>query len=840
MMTLRLALRFARRELRAGLRGFWVFLACLTLGVGAIAAVGSVRAAIEAGLHEQGAVLLGGDARMRFSYRFASAAERDWMAARALRVSEVVDFRSMAVVGDERALTQVKAVDGGWPLLGQAELDPPMPVATALGEQDGLPGAVLDPVLIDRLGLAIGDVFKLGAQEFRLSAALRGEPDNASGGFGLGPRTLVRSAALATSGLLQPGTVFETEYRMILPEGADLEALKEQAQEQFRDTGMRWQDRRNGAPGVERFVDRIGSFLVLVGLAGLIVGGVGVSAAVRAYLGRKTAVIATLKALGAEERLIFALYFTQIGALALLGIAGGLVIGAGLPLALAPLLEGYLPLPARFGLHPGALAEAALYGALTAFLFTLWPLSRTVGVRAAALFRGTVDRGVLPRPAVLAGLVLGLAALLATAVAFSGVPGLALATTGGIALALAALGGAALILRAFARRMAGRDIVRGRPALRLALAAVGGKGEGVVSVVLSLGLGLAVLASVGQISANLQRAIDSELPKVAPSYFFVDIQGGQLDGFLDRLRGDPAVSRVDTAPMLRGVLTRINGQPAREVAGDHWMLRGDRGVTYSAALPENTTLVEGAWWAEDYAGPPLVSFGAEQAKELGLKLGDAITVNILGRDLDATIASLRAVDFSTAGIGFVMSFNPAAVVGAPHSHIATLYVDQAAEAAILRDLAQDYPNVTAIRVRDAIAQGEEALSAISVATAYASGVTLLIGLVVLIGTAAAGESARVYEAALLKVLGAARGRILFSFALRSALMGGAAGLVAIGAGALAGWAVMRFVMDAPFRFEPVFAVLIVLAGLLATLAAGLGFAWRPLAARPAQVLRARE
>jgi putative ABC transport system permease protein len=383
-------------------------------------------------------------------------------------------------------------------------------------------------------------------------------------------------------------------------------------------------------------------------------------------------------------------------------------------------------------------------------------------------------------------------------------------------------------------------LARGRPALRLALGAVGGPREEATAVVLSLGLGLAVLAAVGQIDANLRSAIARDLPKVAPSFFFLDIQKDQIAGFLDYLAKDRAVTRVDSAPMLRGIITRINGEDARKIAGDHWVLRGDRGVTFSDTLPDDTRLTAGEWWPAGYDGPPQVSFAAEPAQEMGLKLGDMLTVNILGRDIEAKITSFREVRFETAGMGFVMAMNPAAVAGAPYTSIATVYTDEADEARILRDLATKYPNITAIRVKDAIGRVTEALAAIARATAIAAGATLLTGLVVLVGAAAAGERARVFEAAVLKTLGATRGKVLASFALRSALMGAAAGVVAILSGGIAGWAVMRFVMDGTYRFEPVSAVAIVAGGALASLLAGLAFALRPLAARPARVLRARD
>jgi len=841
-----LAARIARRELRGGLKGFWVFLACLALGVGAIAAVGSVRASIEAGLSREGAALLGGDASISFTYRFASEAELAWIQRNALQVSEIVDFRSMAVVGEgagaERALTQVKGVDDAYPLVGELRLDPPLPVAEALGTAaSGLPGAVMDRLLADRLGLELGDHFRLGVQAFELTSILVSEPDAGASGFGFGPRTIVRTEALAASELLGPGTLYDSRYRMLLPPGTDLDALRAEALAAFPESGLRWRDARRGAPGIENFVDRMGAFLVLVGLAGLAVGGVGVSAAVRAYLEKKTEVIAILKTLGAPGRTIFLVYFLQIGALTALGVGLGVALGAAVPILLAPVLEARLPVPAVFTLHPAPLAEAALYGVLTALVFTLWPLARTEEVRAAALFRdaGGVTRA-WPRPVYLAATAALIGALVGAAAWFSGVPLLAFATAGGILGALAVLVLAAVAVRRLARGLARARAVRGRTALRLALGAIGGPREEAASVVLSLGLGLTVLAAVGQIEANLRLAIERDLPERAPSYFFVDIQTDQLPGFLQRLEDDPLVSNVETAPMLRGILTRINDRPAAEVAPGHWVLRGDRGVTYSAEPPPGTQITAGEWWASDHAGAPQVSFSADIAAEIGLRLGDTITVNILGRDITATVANFRVVDFSTAGIGFVMAMNPAALQGAPHTHIATVYAAEEAEAAILRDLAGAYPNITAVRVREAIDRAAEALSGIAAATAWAAGATLVTGFIVLIGAAAAGERGRVFEAAVLKTLGATRRRILTSFALRSALLGAAAGSVAILGGGLAGWGVMTFVMQTSYRFEPVSAVAIVLGGVVATLLAGLAFAARPLAARPARVLRAQD
>ena len=507
-------------------------------------------------------------------------------------------------------------------------------------------------------------------------------------------------------------------------------------------------------------------------------------------------------------------------------------------MAFAPIIEARLPIPADFTLHAAPLFEAAIYGVLAALIFTLWPLARTEDIKAATLFRDAFGAGrMFPALKYLIATVVLFAILIGTAILFSGTAFLTLWTAGGILFALALLVAAAAFARWTARRF--RRTARGRPALRAALGSIGARNGETTSVVLSLGLGLAVLAAVGQIDGNLRASIADELPDVAPSYFFVDIQPDQIDGFRARLDDDPQVSDYEATPMLRGVITQINGQAARDVT-DHWVIRGDRGITYSALPSEGTIITDGNLWPEDYTGPPLISFATEEGAEMGLRIGDTITTNILGRDITVTIANFREVSFEDAGIGFIMSMNPSALQGAPHSWISTVYSEPEAEAAILRDLATAYPNITAIRVRDAIDQVVQLLGGISAATRYGALATLLTGFLVLIGAAAAGERARTYEAAVLKTLGASRGTILRSFALRSALLGLAASIVALTAGIAGGWAVSTFIMETDYTPIWTSAGTIIFGGMATTLIAGLAFAWRPLSAKPAQVLRSRE
>ncbi|MEM7057459.1 MAG: FtsX-like permease family protein [Pseudomonadota bacterium] len=830
----------ALRELRGGLAGFRVFLACLILGVAGIAAVGSLTAAIQRGLDAEGQAILGGDAAATFSYRFAEDEELTWLDAQG-EVSNQVTLRSMLVRGEDRMLSEVKAVDGAYPLYGAATLRGGGALQEALAVQDGLPGLVTERVIAERMGLEPGDEVRLGSGTFRFQGVIEAEPDRASAGFAMGPRVLTSVDGLRDAGMLAPGVLFRAGYRVKLPEGANLDQLEESFKTAFPEAGARWRDRRAAAPGITRFVDRLGAFLTIVGIASLAVGGVGIGAAVRGYLTRKVRVIAALRTLGATAGTVFAAYLIQVGLIAAMGIVIGLAMGGGLVAGLGPVLAKDLPVPAEFSLYPAPLAQAGLFGALAVGLFTLWPLAWILRVRPAELFRNETE---LPRPwpgwGIVGIITLLAAALVGAIIGLSATPELAAWCLGGIA-------GAFIILRALgwvgawlARRLSHSRLAARRPSLRLALGAIGAPTAGTPGVVLALGLGLGVLAAISQIDSNMQGLLKGQLPENAPAFFFVDIQNAQLNEFRETVMAEDGTERMSSAPMLRGVLTHLNEVPAAEAAIDPaaaWVLRGDRGVSYAATVPEGVTVTEGAWWADNYTGPPLVSFADEEGRELGLSLGSTVTVNILGRPITATVANFREVDWRGMGINFLMIMSPGALAGAPHTHIATLYAEPKAEAPVMRTLGKSMPNVTPVLVRDQIDRVSDGLDQLGAATRWGALAVLLTGLAVLIGVAAAGEDRRRAEAAILKVLGASRAAILGSFAFRAALTGALAALVALLWGTVSAWAVITFVFEADFALPIGSTIAIILAGMGLSLAAGLVFALGPLKARPAGVLR---
>ncbi len=772
-MTLPLAFRLARREMRGGLRGFGIFLACLAIGVAAIAGVGSLAAAVDAGLKGDARIVLGGDVEFHLINRPASA-EQIAAFGRGGAVAEIAQMRAMArrADGERRSLIDLKAVDGAYPLYGEVALSPTQNVADALARRDGKWGAVVDAAILPRLDLALGDTIRIGDGEFTIRAVLTREPDFGGNMLIFGPRVMVDMGGLAATNLVQPGSLISHSYRVRLADGVALPRFVADIAARFPDAGWRIRDASNATPSIERFLDRVTLFLTLVGLTALLVGGVGIGNAVRGYLAGRTATIATLKCLGAPGGLIFRLYFMQIMVLGAGGIVLGLAVGGIAPIVFARLLAAQLPVAARIGFYPEPLAVAAAFGFLVTAVFSLWPLGSARDVPAAV--------GRVRRP------------------------------------------------------------MESRPSLRLALANLHRPGAPTGSVVLSLGIGLTVLVTIALVEGNLLREVRDALPAAAPSYFFIDIQPDQVVAFDALMTTTPGVTGFERVPSLRGRITRINGVPVERVAvaaDAQWAVASERGLTYAAEPPRGSRIVAGKWWPPDYAGPPLVSLDAEIARGMGLGIGDTLTVNVLGREVTAEVASLRAIEWTSLGINYVIVFAPGTLEAAPQTHIATARATPAAEDALERAVTDRFPNVSAIRVKDALDAIARILGQIAIAMRVTAAITVIAGTLVLAGAVAAGHRRRVYDAVVLKVLGATRGDFGRVFVVEYGLLGLATAAIAALIGSIAAYLLLTRVMRADWVFLPGAVLAITLLATILTLVIGFAGTWKALGAKAAPLLR---
>ena len=793
---MRLAFRLAARELRGGVRGLRIVLACLALGVAVIAGVGSLRVAIERGLDADGRRILGGDLEVEGGAQPLPDALRDWLRARGGRLSDVVLMRSMLVApSGERQLVELKAVDGAWPLVGSATPSP-----AALAERDGRFGVAAEPVVLDRLGLHPGDKVRLGNATLQLRAALTEEPDRIAGPSMLGARALVPLAALPSTGLIAPGSMVQYALRVVLPPGSGVSA--DAIRSAFPDQGWRIRGPREAAPGVSRFIEQTSLFMSLVGLTALLVGGIGVANGVRAWIEGRGRTIATLRCLGGSGALVFQVCLIQVLALAGLGIAVGLVGGAALPSVLAAVLAGSLPVPPRLGLFPGPLAQAAGFGLLTALTFSLWPLGRVRHIAGAALFRDALlPERARPGAGIIAANVLLAAALVGMIVATAPDRRFALwfcAAAAG-ALLLFRLAGAGLVAAA---RVAPRLPA---PWARLGVANLHRPGSATPLMLVSVGLGLSTLAAVALIQGNVRQQVLEQLPANAPSFFFVDIQSDQIDRFDALVNHAAGVTSVHRMPSLRSRVVAVKGVPAEQVHATpetRWALRGDRGLTHAAEPPDGTHLVAGQWWPADYDGPPLVSFDAGLAKGWGVGLGDVIRVNVLGRDVDLKVANLRDIAWRSLSLNFAMIASPGLLTHAPHSFIATVRAAPAAQGALLRVVTDALPNVTGIRIEDILRSVADLLDRIATALAATGSVPLIAGMLVLAGAVASGQQRRLREAVVLKTLGATRAQIRAAWLVEFGVLGLVAGLIAALVGTAASYGVVHFLMAAEWAFLP--------------------------------------
>jgi putative ABC transport system permease protein len=800
-----LVLSIALRDMRGGLSGFRVFIACVALGVMVITGVGAVSDALRAGFEAQGEAILGGDVTLARTHTRADEQER--AAINGLgRVSESATMRTMARRPDnsDQALAELKAVDQQYPLVGQVEIEGGGSFQDALRE-----GAVVDAGLLERLKLKVGDNIGIGGVDVKVAGVLKSEPDGITDRLTYGPRVLLSEPTLEKTGIIKPGTLVRWRYAVKLNEAATSEAdfisVRERISSELPEAGFTIADRRDPSPQVTRTLERLRQFLTLVGLTSLLVGGVGVANAVSTFIDKRRKVVATMKSIGATSRVVLAIFLTEVMAVAAIGVAIGLAFGALAPFALDALFGDLLPVAAKMTVTPLSIVTALVYGFGVALLFALWPLGRVERVSATALFRDEVtSERTLPRAWVILATIGIAAALFGFAMLTSDSTRIAVYFSLGLIVVFAVFYALGAAVTWVAQRTPRPRI----PELSLAIGNLGAPGGLTRSVVLSLGAGLSLLVAVALADASLVRELKDRLPTSSPDYFVLDVPKEDFGALSGLVEAKVPGAVLEEAPMLRGRLVRLNDVPVEEVKAPpeaQWVLNGDRGLSYAADVPPGSHVVQGEWWPKDYDGEPLVSFEAELAGKLGLKLGDSVTVNVLGRNVTARISNLREVKWESLAINFVMLFPPNTLQGAPHNLLVTIQLPEgtplAQEGDALREVSKAYPSVTAIRVKDVLVMVGGVFAQVMTAVRAAGSVTLIAGALVLAGALATAQRRRILEAVILKTLGATRRRILTAHFLEYLILAAITALFAVGLGTVAASIVLSQLMHIPFVFS---------------------------------------
>ncbi len=834
------AWRLARRDLSARFRGLRLLLACLFLGVGALAATGTLTATIDRSLATRGRETLGGDVQLTLWQRDLSPPERAAL-SRYGTLSSGTRMQAMATGADAVAAPiELKAVDANWPLVGRLTL--------ADGREVGAPhagGAYLSDGAAQRLGLHIGQNFNLSGQILTVQGIIADEPDRLSEGFALGPTIITDAGFPHRAGLDGPGAMLRSRTRMACAHACDAQAIADRLKAQFPSSGLVIRTRDNAAPGAENFLARMGDFLSLVGLAALMIAGLGIGGGTASYLEARRQAIATLKVLGATSGDIARIYILQIAAAALAGSLAGLVVGTAMVPLLTHALSALLPVEEGVVLSPLALGRAGAWGLLVALVFAAPPLAAARAWPAMALMRARVDGlGGIPRAA-LAPVALGLVAIVALAFAGSR----DLRTTGlfigGALGAFAGLGALGWGIRHLAARLP-----RPRhPIARMALANLHRPGAQTGRLVTALGFGLSAFVLLAVVQTSLDANIAARVPAKAPDYFVVDLPPEQLPAFTQAVNTTAPGARIRTVPALRGAILAYG--PAwhqarvadiKDIPDDAWALKGERGLTFSDTVPEGNTVTQGTWWTPATAGDPQVSVDEKLARAINLHIGDRLTIGLLGVERSARITSFRRVDWDSFGFNYVLVFSPGALAGAPYKLAATISLSpdhrsSATRSALLRRLTHTLPGTSVVEVGPLLSAARDLLSQVSTAILAAASIAVLAGLAVLIGAIAAARASRMYDNTILRVLGASRGQLLGLQMAEYGLLAALLALVALGLGSGLGWLVVVKLFS--FEFLPDWPRVLLVLG--AGLAVVLGFAFAGslplLRAKPARALR---
>ncbi len=840
------AIRIGLLDMRGDLRRFLLLVVCLAVGTALIAGVNSVGASITRAIDDGAAELMGGDLELSRADRLATAEELAVMAGFGT-VSSVIDtnLRAESPAGD--AFVDLSAVGPSYPLLGEV-LSPQLASGMILGDllapRDDTHGALVDGVLLDQLGIAVGDSFTLGGTIFEARGTLTRLPDGPVRGFRLGLTTLITTegfAAVSDRSSPLPGLGTWFRYKLLL-DSRDAEAGKPALEAALADSGWTVRSARDGLGDMVRYYDLFMRFLVIVGLGSLLIGGVSVWTGMRAYIAERASVIAILRSMGAGRGRVFLHFFAQVAALSAVGVGIGLLIGGGAAFAVLPAIGQAVGIDLARSIHIQPLLVAAAAGLVTAFAFAYLPLQQAQAIRPVLLFR---SKGLAAPPIDWRSLLLSwqVLPLVAAVLAFFL---LAWLMTGDAALVLAfglASAASALLFELFIRAI--QFVLERLPPppnriLRHALRAISGSGQNAASVVVSAGMALAMLIVVLVLQANLRQEFLGASAFDVPTLVASDLFPDEVETLVELSGADTGISGFVATPMLRGALTEIAGAPAETIRtrGPEatFLLAGEVPLTYRAQLPASSRLVAGQWWPADYDGPGLVSLHQSLRSGLGVDLGDTLTFTIFGEPVTVTIASFR--DYSwQGGIDFLATFSPGVIEAYPTTLFAAVTAAPGREEDVTRLLASELPDIRFIAIGDTLKQITDALGQLSFAAVLIGGLAVGNGLLVLVGSLSTGRRQREADTVITKVLGATRFELLATAFLQYLILATLAVLPALALGIGLGWLVSMLMLNVDFTLGGD-ALTVVLATTIAiTACLGALTILRAASARPARLLR---
>lgn len=835
---LALALKYAKRDLRAGLKGFYIFITCIFLSVAIISAVQSLSLGMKESLRNDGRYILGGDLSLKTLYKAATREQMDYLRRNFGPTTVTIETRSMArnMDSSQSSLVELKGVDPFYPLYGAIhvkdengktniyESDVQNMLVPPRANQNKW-GALVEKELLSRLNVEIGDWIQIGKQKFRIKGVLENEPDRIAGrAFTIAPRVMISNYVFHQTGLTATGSQVEYNHKIMMPKIktiADIKNAQKQIEGKYPNANWKGKSFLNAAPRAERTINRMTLFLTFTGLTTLIIAAIGIANAVRAFLDDKMADIATLKCLGATRKTVLKIYLLEMLVLATLGVLLGLGFGILTSKIAAHFLTARLAISNTAGIYPFALLVSAALGYLITIAASLWPIGKAIKTSPANLFRDLISP-ITGKPSfnIIITILITVQLIALTTFTLTNdnrfMAGFLVGTVGVFVLFYLC----SILIKWSIKKMH----ISSNPELRLSLTNLYRPGNITTSIILSIGLGLTVLIAVALVQNNFVRLLTDDIAEDAPSFFFLDIQSNQMDKFKEVIAKYKSARDLKITPSYRGRIVSVNGVPAEEALVDKrekWIIGSDRGFTYTAELPTNSKIIEGEWWDNNYKGEPIVSIATNVKRAFNIGVGDKLTVKIMGVDTTATVANVREISWGSFTMNFATTFAPGAIDNIPSSNIATVIVDKEEIEPLQNELARTLPNVTSVKVGDALALAKTILTSVTQAISISALVTLAAGVLVLSGGIAAARKRHLYEAIVFKVLGATRKKIIKTFVLEYALLGIITVILSAVLGTITSYWVQSFMRNVTWEFSWQALSSITIIAMIITLAAGL-------------------
>lgn len=834
----------ALRETKSNLRDFRVMVLSLFLGVFVISLIYNITDALENGLNKNGKAILGGDVLIRQIYNPITADQLNYLATYGT-ISQSIEMRGLVYndANEQAGLSEIKAIDDHYPLFGKIELTNAGLVDNIhtflKTAENGKPNIVMDEGLKNRLELNIGETVQLGSIEFTLKDTITNEPDRAGGGtFTVAPRTMLRIDALKTTKLLVPGAQTYYKYRIALSNPDQIDALESSLNDRYAEASWRFRKYTNASPRIERFLEQLSLFFTLVGLSALLIGGVGIGNATKVVIQKRVASIAVMKTLGASKSFVFYLWVAILTMTSLIGVIPAIILAQILPFIIFDTLGPLIPITAIPTISFTSIIQSVFLAFSILFLFSILTLSIAAQLKPALLLKTAITNGIEGKAdkSITRVFIALLCLVISVVVLTSPRPDFTLAfTIGALATFLILRVTSWCIIKALTPLKNSKKLT-----LRLAVLSLVRTGNQTLTILVALGLALTLFTMIALIEDNIKNRISDDIPEDAPAFFFIDIQKSQMAEFEAMLQSFPDVADLQKVPNLRGRIKYINGENAEDALVDQsesWLLRGDRGFTYLTEQPKHSELLDGEWWSPDYDGPPIISIVEDVADAFDIGAGDEITLNVLGRDITATVANVRSVNWSTMTINFSITFAPGTLDNAPHSYLATIIAPEDQENKIMSAIAQQFPNITAIQVREALQIVTDILEQIAIAMRVIASLALVTGILVLFSSILSTFRQRRYETILMKVIGVTPKMIARATKIEFAILGLAAGTLALLIGSLGSYLVVVYIMKSDWVLSLNIALSTVSASLVITFIFSFWALSRILQAKPHQYLR---